>query len=112
MKWMSEDFKNLRALWVGQLRVMLSAEEQIVRALPDMKTHANDEELRQAFQTHLEETEQHIKRLEQILATQKQLDSKTDATGPVKCKAIAALKAEAEDIMVDARDAWVRDAAL
>jgi ferritin-like metal-binding protein YciE len=112
MKWVSEDFQNLRSLWINQLRVLLSAEEQIVRALPDMMTHANDDQLRQAFQSHLLETEEHIKRLEQILAEQKRVDAKVGDTGPAKCKAIAALKAEAEDIFVDARDAWVRDVAL
>jgi ferritin-like metal-binding protein YciE len=112
MKWVSEDFQNLRSLWVSQLRVLLSAEEQIVRALPDMITHASDEQLRGAFQAHLLETEVHIKRLEQILAEQKRVDASVGATGPMKCKAITAIKAEAEDIFVDARDAWVRDAAL
>jgi ferritin-like metal-binding protein YciE len=112
MKWLSEDFQNLRDLWINQLRVLLSAEEQIVRALPDMITHANDEQLRVALRTHLEETEGHIKRLEQILAEQKANDSRVGEIGPMKCKAIAALKGEAEDIFVDARDAWVRDAAL
>ncbi|HWG22299.1 MAG TPA: DUF892 family protein [Terracidiphilus sp.] len=112
MKWLSEDFKNLRALWVNQLRVLLSAEEQMVRMLPDMFVHANDVELQRAFQSHLQETEEHIRRLEKILAEQKSADAQVDATAPMKCKAIVALKAEAEDILVDARDAWVRDAAL
>jgi ferritin-like metal-binding protein YciE len=112
MKWLSEDFRNLRALWCNQLRVLLSAEEQIVRALPDMYVHAADEELRQAFRSHQQETEVHIKRLEQILAEQKNHNPAADETGPMKCKAIAALRAEAEDLMQDARDAWVRDAAL
>jgi ferritin-like metal-binding protein YciE len=112
MKWVSEDFQNLRDLWMNQLRVLLSAEEQIVRALPDMITHASDEQLRGAFQSHVEETEGHIKRLEQILAGQKNADARVGSTSPMKCKAIAALKAEAEDMFVDARDAWVRDAAL
>ncbi len=112
MKWVSEDFQNLRSLWVSQLRVLLSAEEQIVRALPDMITHASDAQLQGAFQAHLQETEVHIQRLEQILAEQKRVDATVDSISPVKCKAIAAIKAEAEDIFVDARDAWVRDAAL
>jgi ferritin-like metal-binding protein YciE len=112
MKWVSEDFQNLRDLWMNQLRVLLSAEEQIVRALPDMITHASDEQLRGAFQSHVVETEGHIKRLEQILAGQKSADARVGSTSPMKCKALAALKAEAEDMFVDARDAWVRDAAL
>jgi ferritin-like metal-binding protein YciE len=112
MKWVSEDFQSLRDLWLNQLRVLLSAEEQIVRLLPDLITHASDEQLQGAFQAHVRETEGHIKRLEQILAEQKRNDARLDRTSPVKCKAIAALKAEAEDLFVDARDAWVRDAAL
>jgi ferritin-like metal-binding protein YciE len=112
MKWFSEDFQNLRSLWVNQLRVLLSAEEQIVRSLPDMVTHASDEQLRQAFLSHLLETEEHIKRLERILAQEKRNDVGLDDTSPAKCKAIAGLKAEAEDLFVDARDAWVRDVAL
>ena len=112
MKWLSEDFKNLRSLWVNQLRVLLSAEEQIVRALPDMITHANDEQLRQAFQAHLQESEVHVKRLEQILAEHRHAHADAGTTAPTKCKVLTALKAETEDMMVDARDAWVRDAAL
>jgi ferritin-like metal-binding protein YciE len=112
MKWVSEDFQNLRALWVNQLRVLLSAEEQIVRALPDMITHANDEELRDAFRSHLKETEGHIARLETILEEKKRTDAAVDDTSPMKCKVIGALKGEAEDIITDARDAWVRDAGL
>lgn len=112
MKWLSEDFKNLHALWVNQLRVLLSAEEQIVRALPDMRVHASDAQLQAAFESHLVESEGHIKRLELILAKQKNANPKVDDTAAMKCKTIAALRAEVEDMFVDARDAWVRDAAL
>ena len=37
MKWVSEDFKNLREMFVFELRMMLSAEEQLVRSLPNME---------------------------------------------------------------------------
>ena len=112
MKWLSEDFKNLRALWISQLRVLLSAEEQIVRALPNMITHASDGELRQAFQNHLTETEEHTRRLERILGEEKHVDAAIERIGPMKCKAINSLVGEVEDLITDARDAWVRDAAL
>lgn len=112
MKWLSEDFQNLHSLYIHQLRVLLDAEEHIVRALPVMITHCNDEQLRQAFRSHLDETELHIRRLEQILSSQKKVDPSVDDTSPAKCKAVTALAAEAEDLIVDARDAWVRDAAL
>jgi ferritin-like metal-binding protein YciE len=112
MKWLSEDFKNLRAIYTHQLRELLSAEEQIVRALPNLIVRAKDEQLRQAFQFHLQETEGHVRRLEQILSELKGVDPHVTSTGPEKCKAITALVAEADDLMIDARDAWVRDAGL
>jgi ferritin-like metal-binding protein YciE len=112
MKWLSEDFKNLRAIYTHQLRELLSAEEQVVRALPNLIVRATDEQLRQAFQFHLQETEGHIQRLEQILSELKSVDPHVTSTGPGKCKAMTALVAEADDLIMDARDAWVRDAGL
>lgn len=112
MKWISGDFRNLNALFVNQLRVMLSAEEQIVRELPNMAVRATDEELQQVFRKHLEETEEHIQRLERILADEKRKNPAADATGPVKCKTMSSLGTEAEEMVVDAPDEWVRDAAL
>ncbi len=112
MKWLSEDFKNLRQLYVNQLRVLLSAEEQIVRELPNLVMRSTDTRLQQAFRTHLEETEGQIKRLEQILSEEKRKNPSADATGPQKCKAIGMMATEAEEMIMDVRDAWVRDAAL
>lgn len=112
MKIVSENFKDLRALWVNQLRMLLSAEEQIVRALPDMANTATDEQLQQAFRSHYQETDVHVKRLEELLAHIKGVDPSVTSTGPIKCKAVYALIAEAEDMMQDARDAFVKDAAL
>lgn len=112
MKWLSEDFKNLHALYVNQLRVLLSAEEQIVRALPDMRVRATDPELQEAFRSHLLESEGHIKRLEEILRAEKGAHPDVDATGPQKCGTLHALVSEAQQLIADARDAWVRDAAL
>ncbi len=112
MKIVSENFRDLRALYVNQLRVLLSAEEQIVRALPDMANSATDEQLQEAFRSHYQETETHVKRLEELLAAIQGADSSVTSTSPIKCKAVHALIAEAEDMMQDARDAFVKDAAL
>jgi ferritin-like metal-binding protein YciE len=112
MKWITGDFRHLNALFVNQLRVMLSAEEQMVRELPNMAVRATDEQLQQAFRKHVLETEEHIRRLEQILADEKRKNPAADATGPVKCKAMASLGTEAEEMIMDAADAWVRDVAL
>ncbi|HWE83756.1 MAG TPA: DUF892 family protein [Terracidiphilus sp.] len=112
MKWLSEDFRNLHALYVNQLRVLLSAEELMVRELPNLVVRATDEELQEAFRTHLLESEEHIRRLERLLAGEKRKNPAADATGPQKCKVMGAMTNEAEDMIMDARDAWVRDAAL
>lgn len=112
MKFLSENFKELRPLYINQLRSLLSAEEQIVRALPSMIERANDEQLRQAFQSHLQETEVHVNRLEEILYKAKTADNAITSTGPVKCKGVESLIEEAEDMILDARAAYVRDAAL
>ena len=112
MKIVHESFKDLRALYVHQLRTLLSAEEQLVRSLPDMANMAHDEQLQDAFRSHVRETEMHVKRLEELLARVKGVDRAVEHTGPVKCKAIHALIAEADDMMMDAREAHVKDAAL
>ena len=112
MKIVSENFRDLRALYVNQLRLLLSAEEQIVRALPDMMNAATDEQLSQAFRSHYQETDIHVKRLEELLANIKNFDPSVTSISPIRCKAVHALIAEAEDMMQDARDAFVKDAAL
>ena len=112
MKVVSENFKDLHALYVHQLRTLLSAEEQIIRALPDMANSACDEELQQLFRSHQQETELHVKRLEELLANIKRIDPSVTSIGPIKSKAMHGLIAEVEDLIQDARDPCVKDAAL
>ena len=54
------DFPNLRELYTAQLRYLLSAENQIVDGLPKMIENAQEAQLRQAFQSHLQETRNHV----------------------------------------------------
>ena len=112
MKVVSENFKDLRALYVHQLRTLLSAEEQIIRALPDMANGAVDEELQQVFWSHEQETELHVKRLEELLEKIKRIDPSVTSVGPIRCKAMHGLIAELEDLMEDAQAPYVKDAAL
>jgi ferritin-like metal-binding protein YciE len=51
------EFPSLRALYTAQLRYLLSTENQIVKGLPGMIEHADDAQLKQAFQSHLQESE-------------------------------------------------------
>lgn len=101
-----EKLPDLKALYIRQLRLLLSAEEQIVRGLPLMMTTAIDTQLKQAFQSHLQETEVHIKRLRGML------ESIAGAAEPIKCKVLAALIDETHDQTQCCSHDSVRDVAL
>jgi ferritin-like metal-binding protein YciE len=106
MKFFSANLDSLRKLYINQLQMLLSTEQQITEALPKMIDKATDTQLKQAFQSHLKETEVHVTRLEQIL------NETSGEAKAVKCKVLAALVTEAEDMIKDASDESVRDAAL
>jgi ferritin-like metal-binding protein YciE len=106
MKFLVEHLKNLRELYLNQLQMLLSAEEQIAIAAQTMVERSTDRELAKALQMHFEETENQVRRLRKIL---------TAASGSaelIKCKAAHALIAETEDMLLDARNEAVRDVAL
>ena len=106
MKFLSANLENLKALYIDQLRQLHSAETQITDALPKMIEKASDFQLKQALETHLQQTRGHITRLERIL---QQVMGKVDAK---KNKGIAALITEGEDIITDAKVEPVRDAGI
>jgi ferritin-like metal-binding protein YciE len=106
MKILSEHLSSLRELYINQLRQMYSAESQITEALPKLIEAATAPELRAALETHLQETRGQVARVEQIL-------NRTE--GPVKSKTnkgIDALLTEGNDIVTDASNPAVRDAAI
>jgi len=102
----SKDIKNMDDLFVHTLRDIYYAENQIVKALPDMIEKASDPQLKQGFQTHLRETQNHVKRLEQVF----KLAGK-DASG-VDCPAIDGIIEEANDVAGEVEKKPVLDAAL
>jgi len=106
MKFLSENLEDLREVYVNELKKMLSMEQQITEALPKMIDKATDTQLKQAFQSHLQETEQHVTRVEEMLR------ACTDDTDTVKCKVLATLVSEAEDTIGDAQEGVVRDVVL
>lgn len=100
------DFTSLRELYLGQLRYLLSTENQIVKGLPSMMEHAEDVQLKQAFQAHLQETKVHVTRLEEMLSDLKgDADEKKDAI-------LAALVGSGETIVKETDAGPVRDAGL
>jgi len=106
MKFFSANIDSLRKLYVNQLQMLLSAEQQITEALPKMIAKSTDQQLKQAFQSHLKETEVQATRLEEIL------QKESGQASTIKCKVLAALVEETEDMVKDATDESVRDAAL
>jgi ferritin-like metal-binding protein YciE len=63
---LSKDIKTLDDLFVHTLQDIYYAEQQITKALPQMMEQATDPQLKQAFQTHLGETQQQIQMVEQV----------------------------------------------
>ena len=106
MKLVHEKLPHLQELYIQRLRMMLSAEELMVRGLPRMAETATDAELKHVFRMHVEETEAHALRLRTILG---RLTAESD---PIKSKVIAALLDEAEDMIKEADHETLRDAAL
>jgi ferritin-like metal-binding protein YciE len=106
MSFFSANLDTLRRIYMNQLRMLLSAAQQIQEVLPKMIEKATDTQLKQAFQSHLQEMEVQVLRLEEILR---------ETTGEAKstvCKVVAALINEGNDMIKDASDESVRDAAL
>ena len=102
---LSKPIKNLDDLFVHTLQDVLYAEQKITKALPKMIAKVSDPQLQNAFRTHLEETKNQIQRLEQVFQMHK-AEAKA-----VTCPAIDGIITEAEEIMGDAKDAEVLDAA-
>ena len=63
---LGEKFNNLQDLYVHLLKDLYSAEKQLIKAMPKMAAAAKSPDLRQAFETHLRETENQVTRLETI----------------------------------------------
>jgi ferritin-like metal-binding protein YciE len=79
--------------YIEELKDILDGEKQLLKALPRMAEAATAPELREAFELHLRETEEQIKRLQQIF---KRLEE--PAKGK-KCKGIQGLLKEAEEFL-------------
>lgn len=101
------DIKNLHSLYAQQIRYLLSTENQIVKGLKAMISHSSDEQLKQAFQSHLQETEVQANRLERLIAevNEGDVDDKKD---PI----ITALIGAGENITSESEKGAVRDAGL
>ena len=98
--------QTMRDLFVEQLQDLHSAETQLVQALPEMARSASHDELRQAFEHHLDETKDHVRRLEEIFG-----ELGVSSSGEM-CKGMKGLIEEGREFTKAAGDSAVRDAGL
>src|SRR5580693_1659903 len=106
MGFFSRDIKTMDDLFVHTLRDIYYAEKQIVKSLPEMVEKATDAELKRGFEEHLKQTENHVKRLEQVFV------KLGEEPKGVDCPAIDGIIDEAEDVAGEVDDKAVLDAAL
>jgi ferritin-like metal-binding protein YciE len=106
MGFFSKDIKTMDDLFVHTLRDIYYAENQILKALPEMIEKASDPQLKQAFQMHLGETKNQLTRLEQVFKMHG-----VEAKG-IDCPAIDGIIEEANEIAGEVEDKEVLDAAL
>jgi ferritin-like metal-binding protein YciE len=97
---------SLEDLFVHELKDLLSAEKQLVKALPKMAKGANSLALKTAFEEHLEQTKGHVERLEKIFSL---LEKSPRAE---HCKAMEGLVQEGAELLQEEGAPTVKDAAL
>ena len=103
---MSIKIKDLQSLLIHEIKDLYSAETQITDALPQMIEAAHDPQLRKAFEHHLDETREHVSRLESICDL---LDCKPNGQ---KCAGMEGLLEEGEDMVDEDAPDEVKDAGL
>ena len=98
---------KLKEFFVEQLEDLYWAENKLIKALRKMEEAATSVRLKEAFNTHREETKKHVSRLEQVFAM---INEPVDST---KCPAMAGIISEANDIIDDTDEGSAhRDAGL
>jgi ferritin-like metal-binding protein YciE len=98
---------NLKNLLIGELKDLYDGEQQLTRALPKLAAASGSDGLRSAFESHLEETRNHVKRLEDVFVL---LGVKA---GGKACDGIAGIIKEGSRLIeMRELDGAVRDAAL
>ena len=97
---------TLHEAFVDELRDTYDAEKQLTKALPKMAKAANSPELREAIESHLEETRHQVERLEQVF------ESIEEKARGKHCDGIAGIIQEAQAMMQEDFDEPTADACL
>ena len=98
--------KNLKDLFLHTVKDVYFAEHEILKALPQMAAAAQTDELKAAFETHRTQTEQQIRRLEDVFAL---LGQKAEG---VPCEAIQGILEEGREVMEEFAGGPALDAGL
>jgi ferritin-like metal-binding protein YciE len=98
--------ESLHDAFEEELKDILSAEKQLLKALPKMAKAASNEDLKAGFEEHLEQTKVHVERLEKVF---EMLDKTPRAK---KCKAMEGLIEEGAELMEEDVEPDVLDAML
>ena len=96
----------LHKLFLEELADIYNAEKQLTKALPKLAKAAQSNELREALESHLEETEEHISRLEEVF------ESLDESVKNKTCKAMQGLIAEGDEIVKEQKDSSALDAGI
>jgi ferritin-like metal-binding protein YciE len=97
---------TLKQLYIEELRDLHSAENQLLKALPKMAKGASSEELKLAFENHLDQTKVHVERLEEIF---ERLDENPKGK---TCQAMKGLVEEGSEILGEEGEESVLDAGI
>jgi ferritin-like metal-binding protein YciE len=100
------NLETLKELYVEELRDLYNAENQLIKALPKMAKGASSDELKEAFEKHLEQTKGHVQRLEQVF------DELGEKTKGKTCQAMKGLIEEGSEVLKAGGEDSVIDAAI
>jgi len=100
------EHQALKELYIDELKDLYDAENRLVKALPKLAKAASSEKLRSGFEEHLEQTREHVSRLEEIF------DGLGEKATGKKCAGMMGLVKEGEEMMEEDFEGEVMDAAL
>lgn len=102
----AQKWGNLHDLLILKLESLYDIEQELVKALPKLAKNATNDGLREAFEEHLEETKEHVKRLERAMQYLGVEPKKEEAAG------IRGIAEDGSWVIKNVRDEAARDAAL
>jgi ferritin-like metal-binding protein YciE len=103
---MNTKSNTLKEVYVDELRDLYNCEQQLIKALPKMAKAATSQELRNGFESHLEQTVEHARRLERVL------QGLGEPVKGKKCKGMEGIIAEGGEVLSEDYEGAVMDAAI